>query len=156
MFWASHDFKGRCQRTTPSVHCRWLLFQSFSGSIHSGNPLSHTFNLSSSPCFRFSSSPSLLAAAESLWRLTAENHKKHFKFKLSPLSDGPSGPKKSPSCTTSSVSQSCPIKICALHDELIGATTLASIMNTKLSKQRLKHCYANGLTESIQTIPHNL
>ena len=89
-----------------------------------------------------------------VWQL--KTTKNHCKFKLSPLSDGPSGPKKSPSCTTSSVSQSCPIKICTLHDELIGATTLQSIMNTKLSKQRFWHCCEKRLIKAIQTIPHNL
>ena len=35
-------------------------------------------------------------------------------------------------------------------------TTLQSMMNTKLSKQRFGHCYKNGLIKTIQTIPHNL
>ena len=35
-------------------------------------------------------------------------------------------------------------------------TTLQSMMNTKLSKQRFRHCYENGLIKTIQTIPHNL
>ena len=35
-------------------------------------------------------------------------------------------------------------------------TTLQSIMNTKLSKQRFWHCYENRLIKTIQTIPHNL
>ena len=40
--------------------------------------------------------------------------------------------------------------------KLILATTLQSMMNTKLSKQRFQHCYENGLIKTIQTIPHNL
>ena len=35
-------------------------------------------------------------------------------------------------------------------------TTLQSIMNAKLSKQRFWHCRENGLIKTIQTIPHNL
>ena len=35
-------------------------------------------------------------------------------------------------------------------------TTLQSMMNVKLSKQRFRHCYENGLIKMIQTIPHNL
>ena len=35
-------------------------------------------------------------------------------------------------------------------------TTLQSMMNAKLSKQRFWHCYENRLIETIQTIPHNL
>ena len=35
-------------------------------------------------------------------------------------------------------------------------TTLQSMMNVKLSKQRFRHCYENGLIKTIQTIPHNL
>ena len=35
-------------------------------------------------------------------------------------------------------------------------TTLQSMMNTKLSKQRFGHCYKSGLIKTIQTIPHNL
>ena len=42
------------------------------------------------------------------------------------------------------------IQILSLH------TTLQSIMNAKLSKQRFWHCYENGLIKTIQTIPHNL
>ena len=30
------------------------------------------------------------------------------------------------------------------------------MMNIKLSKQRFRHCYENGLIKTIQTIPHNL
>ena len=30
------------------------------------------------------------------------------------------------------------------------------MMNVKLSKQRFRHCYENGLIKTIQTIPHNL
>ena len=30
------------------------------------------------------------------------------------------------------------------------------MMNVKLSKQRLRHCYVNGLIKTIQTIPHNM
>ena len=33
-------------------------------------------------------------------------------------------------------------------------TTLQSMMNTKLSKQRFWHCYENGLIKTIQTLPH--
>ena len=29
-------------------------------------------------------------------------------------------------------------------------------MNVKLSQQRFRHCYENGLIKTIQTIPHNL
>ena len=36
------------------------------------------------------------------------------------------------------------------------ATTLQSVMNTKLSKQRFGHCYENGLIKTIQMIPDNL
>ena len=32
-------------------------------------------------------------------------------------------------------------------------TTLQSIMNAKLSKQRFWHCYENGPIKTIQTIP---
>ena len=35
-------------------------------------------------------------------------------------------------------------------------TTLQSMMNVKLSKQRFRHCYENGLIKTIQMIPHNL
>ena len=35
-------------------------------------------------------------------------------------------------------------------------TTLQSIMNVKLSKQRFWHCHENGIIKTIQTIPHNL
>ena len=35
-------------------------------------------------------------------------------------------------------------------------TTLQSIMNAKLSKQKFWHCCENGLSKTIQTIPHNL
>ena len=35
-------------------------------------------------------------------------------------------------------------------------TTLQSVINTKLSKQRFRHCHENGLIKMIQTIPHNL
>ena len=41
------------------------------------------------------------------------------------------------------------------HSET-GFTTLQSMMNAKLSKQRFWHCYENGVIETIQTIPHNL
>ena len=34
--------------------------------------------------------------------------------------------------------------------------TLQSMMNVKLSKQRFRHCYENGLIKTIQMIPHNL
>ena len=37
-----------------------------------------------------------------------------------------------------------------------ACTTLQSMMNAKLSKQRFWHCYENGLIKTIQTIPHNL
>ena len=30
------------------------------------------------------------------------------------------------------------------------------MMNAKLSKQRIRHCYENGIIKTIQTIPHNL
>ena len=30
------------------------------------------------------------------------------------------------------------------------------MMNVKLIKQRLRHCYENGLIKTIQTIHHNL
>ena len=40
------------------------------------------------------------------------------------------------------------------EDSLI--TTLQSMMNLKLSKQRFRHCYENGLFKTIQTIPNNL
>ena len=36
------------------------------------------------------------------------------------------------------------------------ATTLQSVMNTKLSKHGFWHYYENGLNKMIQTIPHNL
>ena len=36
------------------------------------------------------------------------------------------------------------------------STTLQSMMNAKLSKQRFWHCYENRLIKTIQTIPHNL
>ena len=39
---------------------------------------------------------------------------------------------------------------------LMSSTTLQSLMNVKLSKQRFRHCYENGLIKTIQTIPHNL
>ena len=39
---------------------------------------------------------------------------------------------------------------------LIPGTTLQYMMNVKLSKQRIRHCYENGLIKTIQTIPHNL
>ena len=29
-------------------------------------------------------------------------------------------------------------------------------MNAKLSKQKFWHCFENGLSKTIQTIPHNL
>ena len=35
-------------------------------------------------------------------------------------------------------------------------TTLQSLMNVKLSKQKFQHCYENGLIKMIQTIPQNL
>ena len=35
-------------------------------------------------------------------------------------------------------------------------TTLQSMINAKLSKQRFWHCHENGLIKTIQTIPHNL
>ena len=35
-------------------------------------------------------------------------------------------------------------------------TTLQSMMNVKLSKQRFRHCHENGLIKTIQSIPHNL
>ena len=38
----------------------------------------------------------------------------------------------------------------------ISCTTLQSMMNAKLSKQRFRHCHENGLIKTIQTIPHNL
>ena len=34
-------------------------------------------------------------------------------------------------------------------------TTLQSMMNAKVSKQRFWHCHENGLIKTIQTIPHN-
>ena len=37
-----------------------------------------------------------------------------------------------------------------------GYTTLQSMMNAKLSKQRFGHYHENGLIKTIQTIPHNL
>ena len=46
-----------------------------------------------------------------------------------------------------------------VHKNLLGAieaTTLQSIMNAKLSKQRFWHCHENGLIKTIQTTPHNL
>ena len=36
------------------------------------------------------------------------------------------------------------------------ATTLQSLMNTKLSQHRFWPCHENGLINTIQTIPHNL
>ena len=39
---------------------------------------------------------------------------------------------------------------------IIEFTALKSLMNVKLSKQRFRHCYENGLIKTIQTIPHNL
>ena len=35
-------------------------------------------------------------------------------------------------------------------------TTLQSMINAKLSKQRFWHCYENGLIKTIQMIPYNL
>ena len=35
-------------------------------------------------------------------------------------------------------------------------TTLRSIMNAKLSKQKFWHCYENGIIKTIQTIPNYL
>ena len=40
--------------------------------------------------------------------------------------------------------------------KIYEVTTLQSIMNAKLSKQKFWHCYENGLSKTIQTIPHNL
>ena len=37
-----------------------------------------------------------------------------------------------------------------------AVTTLQSIMNTKLSKQRFWHCHENGLIKTIKMIPHKL
>ena len=57
-------------------------------------------------------------------------------------------------------------QICLLSEQLLNwtflqifmsnflvATTLQSMMNTKLSKQRFWHCLENGLIKTIQTIP---
>ena len=41
-------------------------------------------------------------------------------------------------------------------NEQVTVTTLQSMMNTKLIKQRFWHCYENGLIKTIQTIPHSL
>ena len=46
------------------------------------------------------------------------------------------------------------LPICSCASILL--TTLQSMMNAKLSKQRFWHCYENGLFKTIQTIPHNL
>ena len=43
-----------------------------------------------------------------------------------------------------------------LSVKVIPLTTLQSMMNAKLNKQRFWHCYENGLIKTIQTIPHNL
>ena len=40
--------------------------------------------------------------------------------------------------------------------QTIYITTLQSMVNAKLSKQRFWHFYENGLIKTIQTIPHNL
>ena len=39
---------------------------------------------------------------------------------------------------------------------MLPCTTLHSMMNAKLSKQRFWHFYENGLIKTIQIIPHNL
>ena len=44
-------------------------------------------------------------------------------------------------------------KLCKLFQKTL--TTLQSVMNTKLSKQRFWHCHENRLIKTIQTIPHN-
>ena len=41
------------------------------------------------------------------------------------------------------------------RNQKFSLTTLQSIMNAKLSKQRFWHCYENGLIKTIQMIPHN-
>ena len=39
---------------------------------------------------------------------------------------------------------------------ILDYTTLQSMMNVKLSKQRFWHCHENGLIKTIRMIPHNL
>ena len=39
---------------------------------------------------------------------------------------------------------------------LVYSTTLQSIMNAKLSKHGFWHCHENGLSKTVQTIPHKL
>ena len=53
------------------------------------------------------------------------------------------------------------VKIETLYHLLVDSlneysTTLRSMMNTKLSKQRFWHCHENGLINTILKIPHNL
>ena len=45
---------------------------------------------------------------------------------------------------------------CKRENGAIQLTTLQSMMNVKLSKQRFRHCNENGLIQTIQTTPHNL
>ena len=40
--------------------------------------------------------------------------------------------------------------------DVMGPTTLQSIMNAKLNQHRFWHCYENRLIKTIQMIPHNL
>ena len=53
--------------------------------------------------------------------------------------------------------ESCGL-LCLIFEKLIPIliTTLQSIMNAKLSKQRFWHCHENGLIKTNQTIPHKL
>ena len=43
-----------------------------------------------------------------------------------------------------------------VHNSGRASTNLQSMMNVKLSKQRLRHCYVNGLIKTIQMIPCKL
>ena len=57
--------------------------------------------------------------------------------------------------TILSISVKKSLKSITLQNVMIS-TTLQSMINTKLSKQRFGHCYENGLIKTIQTKPHNL
>ena len=46
--------------------------------------------------------------------------------------------------------------MCYVASEKRVSTTLQSVMNAKLSKQRFWHCHENRLIKTMQTIPHNL
>ena len=45
---------------------------------------------------------------------------------------------------------------CAEQPQLKQCTPLQSMMNAKLSQQRFRHCYENGLIKIIEKIPHSL